>query len=748
MSVKFRIIGLSVLAVVISVAIATITAVYSFESALMDSTKKNLQANIDDKSLFIEDMFNTYKSLASSLAISDLSKETLIAFRESFNKIEKETKVDEDKLKKELIHEYKKNYISKVNYDVEVKGKKLLKQYMPLSLNGKIAHKMFILDNPEKIGAKNNMYFNQNYDYVSYMNTHRKYHSNYNKLLKEFGFYDIFLIDKSGDIVYTTYKEKDFATNLRKGVYKMSSLGRIFFKTMKAKKGEVIFEDYDFYEPSFNAPASFIASPIIVNGKAEGVLVFQLPIDKLNTLLTTNYSGVTDETYIVGPDYKMRTNSRFVEDLYQVSTIVKNTNSTIGTFEINNSYVKNALLGNNGAGVTENYTGVKTITAYNSVKVFNKTWALFSSVSVEEGTKKTIEVINIIVAISLISGILAIIAMFIFIDKFMSAPLVDIVYTTSGISEGEGDLTQRLHIYRRDEFGMVSENINSFIIRIQDLVNTVKDLAQRNVTVSRQVIKTSESISQRISSENKTLTSISENGQTISANLTDTSIKIKDSKDLINRSNDILVKTREEVTELSKKVITASSTQKELAKKLSKLSDNAEKIKDVLYVIDDIADQTNLLALNAAIEAARAGEHGRGFAVVAFEVTKLAEKTQESLADVNKIVGIVLDEMRESVKQMNRSSSTISQLATISKEANKRINDSSDNIQESVELIETTVEVATDATQKTSDIIHKIQQLTKLSDENTRSINELVSTAEQLNGSGIKLQDELSLYKS
>ena len=118
-----------------------------------------------------------------------------------------------------------------------------------------------------------------------------------------------FLFSPKGDLVYSVFKENDFATNMYTGEWKNTDLAAVFTSAVREpSNGSIAFKDFAPYAPSNNVPASFISTPIIENGALRGVLVFQMPIARLNGIMqSTAGMGESGETYLVGmgpPDEK------------------------------------------------------------------------------------------------------------------------------------------------------------------------------------------------------------------------------------------------------------------------------------------------------------------------------------------------------------------------------------------------------------------------------------------------------------
>jgi len=175
--------------------------------------------------------------------------------------------------------------------------------------------KMYIEDNPNAAGEKHllNAATDQT---VMYNRVHAKYHPWFRDLLNARGYYDIFLIDDDGNVVYSVYKEADFATNLVNGPWKDSDLAKVWRMVQdNFKKDYVAFTDFAPYAPSNSAPASFIASPIFDHeGATHGTLIFQMPVDRINGIMQqATGMGETGETYLVGNDHLMRSTSRFTD---------------------------------------------------------------------------------------------------------------------------------------------------------------------------------------------------------------------------------------------------------------------------------------------------------------------------------------------------------------------------------------------------------------------------------------------------
>ena len=325
--------------------------------------------------------------------------------------------------------------------------------------------------------------------------------------------------------------------------------------------------------------------------------------------------------------------------------------------------------------------------------------------------------------------------------------LVPLRALTKAIVSNERDLTMQYSTPYNDELKEIADALNAFMGRLRAIVQGAIHASDENAAVAHELSSTSNNIGTRAEKESAIVLQTTQMGLRAKVQIDESVLNSKQAKKEIEETNQSLQEANKIFERLIVKIEQTEQVENELQHKMEALAHDADRVKDVLTVINDIADQTNLLALNAAIEAARAGEHGRGFAVVAAEVRQLAERTQKSLVEINATVSVIVQSILDSGSQMDENAQLFHELVQQSEEV-------SGKIETSVQLMQTSlnvVEMATNTTEQSGEGIKKamdeIEHINEITTTNARDIEEIASAAEHLHSVTQKLNDQLHYFK-
>ncbi|WP_211664937.1 cache domain-containing protein [Litorilituus lipolyticus] len=252
----------------------------------------------------IENYFDTIKQEITTYSNNRMIIDMATDFKQAFfNYSGQSTITDTEKLQQYYVKEFDQEY-KKQNPASSISSIAKLEQ---LNENSKFIQHAYISANPNSLGNKNKL-ISANDD-TQYSQLHKKYHPHLNQFLDAFGFYDIFLVEpETGYIIYSVFKELDFATSLISGPYKNTGLAEAFHDANNSsEKHSSFLIDFKPYFPSYDASAAFMSSAIYSDeGEKIGVLIFQMPISKINKLMTYDQQwakvglGDSGETYLIG----------------------------------------------------------------------------------------------------------------------------------------------------------------------------------------------------------------------------------------------------------------------------------------------------------------------------------------------------------------------------------------------------------------------------------------------------------------
>ncbi len=528
--------------------------------------------------------------------------------------------------------------------------------------------------------------------------------------ISKYGYYDVLLIHPQGQIFYSVTHEADYNTNIITGKYYNSKLGFLVREVLKTNA--IGISDFAPYEPSHGEPAAFIAQPLIIENEVKMIIALQINDKKLSNIMQQRAGmGKTGETYLVGSDNLMRSNS-FLDP---INHSIKASFANPANGSINTESVKAALDGKTGIQIIRDYRDSLVLSAYTPITVGNTTWALLAEIDKSEAFTAINKLVFWLGGIILI-GLIVIIGIALLFNRSIKQPLNHLVHISKNIAAGK--LNNNIITTRKDEIGQL-------LLAFDEMQNQLNTILSSIIQVSTIVDSSAEEISQGNLSLSQRTEQQAASLEETAASMEQMTSTVQQNADNAGMASQLAISSKDNAVEGGKVVNMAIIA-------MAEINISSKKVTEIIGVINDIAFQTNLLALNAAVEAARAGEQGRGFAVVASEVRNLAQRSATAAKEIKTLIEDSVNKVDEGTQLVNKSGKTLEEIVISVKKVSDIITEISAAGQEQSSGI--------------SQVNKVVSQMDDMVQQNAALVEEAAAASESLKGQAQNLKEQISFF--
>jgi len=331
--------------------------------------------------------------------------------------------------------------------------------------------------------------------------------------------------------------------------------------------------------------------------------------------------------------------------------------------------------------------------------------------------------------------------------RVLMRPLHAISHAMEDIAMGDGDLTRRLSILSKDEFGQLAISFNRFSGRIHASITEVSSTTEALSEATRRVLSASNSSVDKAQHQSGYTTSVAAAIEQLGA----AAQEIASSASAASKGASHARRQIESSCELVENTVTSMSRLQdniELTRsQIEDLNAKSANIGKVLEVISTISGKTNLLALNAAIEAARAGEAGRGFAVVADEVRSLAHHTQNATEEIRAVIDALQTGATQAAQTMLHSHEIGNQSVLVAGQAGASLLTVVSSIGEIDEMCMTVAAATEQQTNAVAQLTRDVHEISQLNRQTTDNLGSTLKACGELDAEAGRLRSLVATFK-